>query len=167
MLEGIAGWLSRTPLSALFADTHHLATWLIIPASEIVHIVCVGIVVVCGGLLNLRLLGLMANEVPFARLATRLLPWIWAALTVLFLTGVIVTVAEPGRELLNISFRTKMVMLLLAVAITLIYEGAIMRVPMYWENTPEHRRVARLLACASLILWIGIVAAGRLIAYTA
>jgi hypothetical protein len=93
------------------------------------------------------------------------MPWIWSALTILFITGTIQTIAEPGRELLNLGFKTKMVLLTITVAITLLYERTIKKDPNYWEHSLERRKIAHVLATVSLVAWIGIVTAGRLIAY--
>jgi hypothetical protein len=35
----------------------------------------------------------------------------------------------------------------------------------YWEASRDRRNTARALATLSLVLWVAIVAAGRLIAY--
>ena len=165
MLQGFTEWLTGTGASAMFSDTTRFATWLIIPVSQCVHLICVAIVMISVGMLNLRLLGVAGTRQSFAELAVHLMPWIWADLTVLFVTGTIQTVAEPGRELLNVGFKTKMVLLMCAVAITLVYENTVKKDPNYWERSPERRKMAQVLASISLVLWIGIASAGRLIAY--
>jgi len=165
MLQGFTEWLTGTEASAVLSDTTQFATWLIIPVSQCIHLICVAIVMISVGLLNLRLLGVAGARQSFAQLADHLMPWIWAALTVLFITGTIQTVAEPGRELLNIGFKTKMVLLMCAVAITVVYQTTIRKDPKYWDRSPERRKMAQMLASISLVLWIGIAAAGRLIAY--
>jgi hypothetical protein len=165
MLEGFNAWLEGTPLTGLFSDTTHFQTWLIIPVSQCIHLLSIAVLLISVGTLNLKLLGLTGRGQSFAQLASDLMPWIWTSLIVLFLTGTVQTIAEPGRELLNIGFRTKMILLAMAVAITLIFESTVKRDPRYWEHSPERRNMARLLATVSLVLWIGIAAAGRLIAY--
>src|SRR5579864_9142685 len=165
MLEGFTEWLTGTEASGVFSDTTQFATWLIIPVSQCIHLICVAIVMISVGVLNLKLLGVAGTRQTFAQLAGHLMPWIWAALTVLFITGTVQTVAEPGRELLNIGFKTKMVLLVCAVAITLIYENTARKDPNYWERSTERRKKAQALASISLVMWIGIAAAGRLIAY--
>lgn len=165
MLEGFTEWLGATQLSLVFSDTTQMKTWLIVPVSQSIHILCVTVVMLSVAMLNLRLLGTAGTRLSFAQLASSLLPWIWAALIGLFVTGVVQTIAEPGRELLNIGFRTKMAMLLITVAITLYYEHTLKQDPKYWEVTPERRRLGKTLAAVSLVLWFGIAAAGRLIAY--
>ena len=165
MLEDFSEWLTQTQLSAFFADTTHLSTWLIIPLSQTIHILGVAVVMISVGVLNLHLLGIAGTRRSFAQLAGQLIPWIWGALIVLFVTGALQTIAEPGRELLNLGFRVKMVLLLIVAAITLIYQITLGKDPHYWEYTVQRRQAARTLATISLVLWVGIAVAGRLIAY--
>jgi hypothetical protein len=165
MLEDFSQWLTHTPLSTSLADTTHLSTWLIIPVSQSIHILSVAVVMISVGVLNLHLLGIVRTRQTFAQLASHLIPWIWGALVVLFITGAIQTIAEPGRELLNVSFRVKMLMLLMTVGVILIYQVTVRKDPNYWEHSPQRRQTARMLATISLVLWVGIAAAGRLIAY--
>ena len=164
MLQELSTWLTETDLNAFLSDTTHIETWLIIPVSQTIHILAVAIVMICVAVLNLRLLGFAGGRESFAQMASRLMPWVWGALIALFLTGLIQTLAEPGRELLNISFQIKVVLLLIVAAITAFYQQALKRDPNYWSS-PEHRQMGQFLASVSLVLWIGIAVAGRLIAY--
>jgi hypothetical protein len=165
MVQQFTDWLSGTAASNFLADTTQLKTWLIIPISQSIHILSVAIVMISVAVLNLRLLGIGGNRQSFAQLASHLMPWIWGALFALFLTGTLQTIAEPGRELLNIGFRIKMALLVVTVAITLYYQLTLKKDPKYWEISLERRRLGHVLATVSLVLWFGITAAGRLIAY--
>ena len=165
MLQEFSDWLTQTDLNAFLSDTTHIETWLIIPVSQSIHIMAVAVVMICVAVLNLRLLGFAGGHRSFAQMAARLMPWVWGGLIALFATGVIQTMAEPGREILNISFQIKLVLLVIVAAITVFYQRALKKDPAYWENSPEHRRMGQLLASVSLVLWIGIAVAGRLIAY--
>jgi hypothetical protein len=165
MLQEFSDWLTQTDLNAFLSDTTHVQTWLIIPVSQSIHIMAVAVVMICVAVLNLRLLGFAGGRQTFAQMAARLMPWVWGGLLALFVTGVIQTLAEPGRELLNISFQIKLVLLAIVAVITIFYERALKKDPSYWENSPEHRRMGRFLASVSMVLWIGIAVAGRLIAY--
>ena len=165
MIEKLSQWLSETQLNAWLSDTTHLSTWLVIPVSQSIHILSVAVVMISVGVLNLNLLGVAGNRQNFAPLAKRLIPWIWGALIALFITGTIQTIAEPSRELLNVTFRAKMIMLLMTLVITLIYQVTINKDPRFWELSPQRRQTGRGLAMLSLVLWVGIAAAGRLIAY--
>lgn len=156
MLPNFCNWLSSTPLSLKIQTI----LW-IIPAVQTVHILCVSIVMSTMAMLDLRLVGLTGKSQPVSRAVGRWVPWVWGALPVMLLTGCILIVGEPTRELMNPYFRAKMAMLAIVVAITLfVYlrnkDGA------YWESRAI---VAKFAGGVSLLLWVGIVAAGRWIAY--
>jgi hypothetical protein len=68
MLQGFADWLSLTSANAVFSNTNEFWTWLIIPVSQCIHIVCVAIVMMSVGLLNMRLLGFAGKRQSFAQL---------------------------------------------------------------------------------------------------
>ena len=165
MLQEFSDWLSQSSLTALFSDTTHIETWLIIPVSQSLHILGVAIIMISVGMLNLQLLGVGVSRQSFGKLCRQLVPWIWAALILLLITGVVQTIAEPTREIMNITFRTKMVMLLVTIAITALYQIRVNKDLTYWERSPERQNLGRLLASVSLVLWVGILAAGRVIAY--
>lgn len=165
MLQEFSDWLARSELSALFSDTTRLETWLIIPLSQSLHILGIAIVMIAVGMLNLQLLGFRVTRQSFAQHSARWMPWIWTGMAVLLITGVVQTIAEPTREIMNHTFRIKMVMLAIVLAITVAYRRQVKTDPKYWERTNERRTLAYSLASLSLVLWLGIVAAGRLIAY--
>ncbi len=165
MFQGFVEWLEQTPASLFLSDTTGFWTWLIIPISQCIHIISIAVLLISVGLLNLKLLRLNSSRQSFAQLAGTLMPWIWSSLIVLFVTGTVQTVAEPGRELLNIGFKVKMVLLAAVVLVTLFYERSVNRDPQFWEFSPQRRRMGQMLASVSLILWIGIATSGRLIAY--
>ena len=165
MLQDLSDWLEQTALHTIFSDTTRLETWLIIPLSQTIHIIGVAIVMTAVGMLNLQLLGIRVTKQSFAELSAGWMPWIWSGMVVLLLTGVVQTIAEPTRELMNNTFRIKIIMLVIAVAITVLYRTQVRKDPKYWERPGERRTAAYALASLSLVLWLGIVAAGRLVAY--
>jgi hypothetical protein len=165
MLQELSDWLTQTPLHPFLSDTTRLETWLIIPVSQTLHILGVAIVMIAVGMLNLQLLGVRVTRQSFAELSAQWMPWIWSAMAVLLITGVVQTIAEPTRELMNNTFRIKIIMLVIAVAITVVYRAQVKKDAKYWERSGERRTWAYALASVSLVLWFGIVAAGRLIAY--
>jgi Family of unknown function (DUF6644) len=160
MMQRLCDWLAATRLSQAFAG----ADWFV-PAVQTVHILAIAAVLTMLVTLHLRMLGLMRNAPPLQRLAVSYLPWIWRGLAVLLVSGVLLTVTEPGRELLNVSFRVKMLLVLALVALTLVLQRGLRRDPQFWDVSPVRRRLGGALALGSLLLCIGIVAAGRLIAY--
>lgn len=160
MMQRLCDWLSATWLSQLFGN----ASWFV-PAVQTVHILAIAALLTMLVTLHSRVLGLMRRAPPLPRLAAGYLPWIWCALGVLFVSGVLLTITEPGRELLNPSFRIKMLLVLVLVALTLLLQSGLRRDPQFWSASPLRRGLGSVIAVSSLLLCIGIVAAGRLIAY--
>jgi hypothetical protein len=165
MLETFAEWLSTSYLNSLFADTTRTATWLIVPTSQSIHIIAVAILMMSVLIINCRILGIAGTRQPLARLSAQLTPWIWPALIVLLLTGTIQTIAEPMRELLSTTFWLKMGMLAITLVITVVTASFLRRDAHFWERSRARRVTLKGLATLSLVLWVAIVAAGRLIAY--
>jgi hypothetical protein len=159
-LHAFCQWLSETPLSLTIQNV----SW-IIPSVQTVHIACIAIVISSVFMMDLRLLNLAGRQQPTASYAARFLPWIWYTLPVLLLTGTILIIGEPSRSLENPAFQLKMVLLIGAMIATAILHRPIGREPAYWELTPRHQATAKVVAVISLTLWIGIVFAGRWIAY--
>jgi hypothetical protein len=159
-LDAFCRWLSLTDLSQTIQATE----WLI-PALQTVHILAIAIVIACALMVNLRLMGLGAADQSIAAVAARFLPFLWASLPVLLLTGGVLIIAEPARALENPVFVFKMACLLAVMAMTLGCQIALARQPIAWERSGSARLVARLIALSSLMLWVAIIFAGRWIAY--
>jgi uncharacterized membrane protein len=153
-------WLSNTPASLLIQSVD----W-IIPLVQSVHIMAVTIVVGSVLMVDMKLLGVVGRGAPISASTRRFLPWIWVALVVLLITGTILTVAEPRRELINNVFRLKMALIVLACAVTGGFQLAVSRNAQAWGDAPSKRWSARLLAIGTLAIWLGIIMCGRWIAY--
>ncbi len=159
-LHGFAQWLGQPPVSQVIQNV----SW-IIPSVQSIHILCISIVISAVFMVDLRLLGVIGRSQPVAAYTSRFLTWIWPTLVILLISGSILITGEPTRSLENPAFQTKMVLLILAMATTLGLQLPTHKDPAYWELTKGHRMSARALAVLSLVLWVGIVFAGRWIAY--
>ena len=159
-IAAFCDWLSNTPAS-LFIQT---VSW-IIPLVQSVHIMAVTIVVGSVLMVDMKLLGVVGRGAPISAATRRYLPWIWVALVVLLLTGSILTVAEPRRELINNVFRLKMALIVLACAVTGAFQIAVSRNAAAWGEAPSQQWSARLLAIGTLAIWLAIILCGRWIAY--
>jgi uncharacterized protein DUF6644 len=159
-LHAFAEWLATTAMS----NTIQNVTW-IIPTVQTVHIVCVALVISAVFLVDLRILGVFARAQPVAALSQRFLPWIWYVILVLLVTGTLLIIGEPTRSVTNPAFALKMAMLITVSALTLVIERPLRRDPRYWEASGGRRATVVSLAVVSLLLWSGIVFAGRWIAY--
>jgi uncharacterized membrane protein SirB2 len=156
-VQELCDWLSGTRLSLLIQNV----SW-IIPAVQSLHILSVAVVMSSMAMLDLRLMGLTGRRQSVSAMAARLLPRMWVALIVLAITGSILVIGEPDRDLPNPAFQTKMAALAAAIVLTLVVRRQIGKQESFWEARPL---AAKLAAGASLLLWLGIVVAGRWAAY--
>ncbi|MFO7276707.1 MAG: hypothetical protein DIU56_006705 [Pseudomonadota bacterium] len=161
MLESFSNWLAATALSQLFAST----SWFV-PTVQTVHILAIAAIVTAIAMINIRLLGVVRRGPDLPHIARSFLPWVWIALAVLFVTGVLLTITEPARELQNGTFWLKMLLIVALVLLTLLVQRSVRRDPGYFSSTSGRRRLGAAIGAANLLLCAGIVAAGRLIAYT-
>lgn len=135
------------------------------PIIQTVHIL--GITAIMGStvLLDLRLLGVALRGYRVSELIGRLMPWTWAALPFMFVSGIVFVLARPQRYAMNPVFRAKFLILLPAILVTLAFHLVSMRDREFWEASPGRRAVGKAVAAVSLLLWLGVVMAGRWIAY--
>ncbi len=160
MLDGFCDWLSNTAVSTAFQS------WTsFVPLVQTAHILAIGVLLVAAFTMSFRLLGLSRSPQSLALMTERAMPWTWGALMVLLCTGVLLTITEPSRELLNIAFRTKMAMVVLLAAALYLHQSRMRADAAYWTSSSGRRRSARALGIALLLLGTLIVIAGRWIAY--
>lgn len=160
MIQEFCDWLSRTSVSVAFQS----ATWFV-PAVQTVHIICIAILLTSVYVVSFRLIGLTRAGQPLAAVIARSTPWVWTSLCVLLATGILLTITEPSRELLNWVFRVKMLMVTALAAILLAVQIRTRGHPEYWIESTARRLTARALGIAAVIIGAGIVTAGRWIAY--
>ncbi len=151
----IIDWLSSTSLSQLIQTT----SWAI-PGIQVVHIICLATLFALALNLALRIAGLGLAAEPLASLAGRFVPAMWICLVVLLLSGALLIIAEPFRTITNPVFYLKMSLLMVAIALTFWLASVARRRPE--KPAPIHVAVATL----SMLIWAGIIVAGRYIAYT-
>ena len=160
MIEQFCDWLSRTGVSVAFQS----ANWFV-PLVQTVHIIAIAILLTTVYVVSFRLVGITRGAQPLATLSARSAPWIWTALCVLLASGILLTITEPARELLNWVFRLKMLMVSALAAILWMVQSRMRRNPQYWTESPVRRRAARAIGIAAIVVGAGIVTAGRWIAY--
>ncbi|WP_312513996.1 DUF6644 family protein [Massilia sp.] len=134
--------------------------WLY-PVVEIVHIVGFSVLVGAVAMFDLRLLGL-GRTLPVRDLARHLLLWSWLALLLIVPSGLLMFSTQP--ELLdNRVFVLKLALIAAAGLNALAFHAGPWRRAQHWGAAPPAS--ARLHAGVSLLLWIGVIACGRLLAY--
>jgi hypothetical protein len=159
-LTGFCSWLQQTS----FSQTLQNVEW-IVPAVQTIHILAIGAVISSALIINLRLFGILATDQPLARVSARYLRVIWCTLPILLVTGSLLITAEPLRSLGSPAFQLKMAMLVSVSIILLVYQSSLARIAPGALRSAEAPRRGGVLTVASLLLWIGIIFAGRWIAY--
>jgi hypothetical protein len=160
-LSEFCRWLAATSLSHTIQETG----W-IIPALQTIHILSVALVFSSAILVDLRIWRLLERDVPLPEVAQRFLPAIWPVLLILLITGSLLIVGEPRRSLLNFTFYLKMALLAVAITLTVGLQRSISSSPNFWDRDRWRRMAGRFAATVSILVWCGILFAGRWIAYT-
>jgi len=167
----ISGWLQSLAQSLSHSQAHDVAVHLLSnvpglpPIVQTFHILAIAAVMGSVVMIDLRVLGLALRSQRTEELLGRLMPWMWWALSVLLLSGAMFVLARPARYFSNPVFGLKFALLLPAVLAAGLLQMLDRRHPGLWEQ-PSKRRAAKSMAAMSLLLWIGVVLAGRWIAYS-
>ncbi len=109
------------------------ANWFV-PLVQTVHIIAIAILLTSVYVVSFRLIGLTRGAQPLAALTARSAPWFWTTLCVLLVSGLLLTITEPARELLNWAFRVKMLMVLALAGILWLVQLRMRQNPEYWTE---------------------------------
>ena len=148
-------WLQALPISE-----HIGFTWWF-PLLESIHVLAIGLVVGTILMVDLRLLGLAATRYPASRVTRELVPWTWIGFVVAFITGFGMFMAGATRYVENPAFQIKFMLLPLAALNMVWFQFRTMRTISSWDDTNVLPTTAKLAGATSLLLWIGVLLAGR------
>lgn len=149
---GLMQWIAGSAL----ANAMNGPEW-VFPTVESIHFLGFAFLVGTIAIVDLRLLGLGMRQ-PAGDLERRFAPWTYAGLAMMLTTGPAMFSADAVIYSLNPSFRIKMMCLATALLFNFTLHRAVAR-----RNRTG--AAARLAACVSLLLWTGVVGAGRMIAF--
>jgi hypothetical protein len=155
-----AEWLTQTSPSHSFR-VHE--SWLI-PGVQSIHIIGIAVIIGSVFMIVLRILGWAGTDQTLRQTADRFGPWLTWALGLQLVTGIVMIIAEPVRELVNFSFWTKMVFVAVATVLSVIFLVTLPNHERQWE-TLVHRRSIKSLAILTFLIFLCIIVLGRLIAY--
>ena len=154
-----AQWLELTPVSVTIKSI----SW-IVPLVQSIHIVAIAIVFGSVLMIALRVLGLVRVDQAPAAVLARFSPWITRGLGVLLLTGAILLVGEPIREIMSLSFWLKMSLIVIGVISASVFRRTLAAAVS--GGAPAHfSGVTKGVAMATVLLWLMIIFLGRAIAY--
>ena len=139
------------------------STW-IFPALECVHIYSMVLLVSIFAVFDLRLLGFSLGGQAtdsLSRLSSRLLRWGWLCFGINFVTGSLLFSSEAIKMVGNWAFQLKMGLIFAA----LLTHTVVLRKSVKWEGLVSMPLQAKLMGSFSLLLWVGVIAASRWIAF--
>ena len=155
-------WLVWLESSAV-AVAMRQSAWLY-PIVEIVHIV--GFVVLVGAALmfDARLLG-RSPKLPVSGLERHLLFWARGSLLLVLPTGALMFTAHATEMATNTAFRLKLMLVVAAFLNAAVFHRWPFRTVGDWDTEVHAPIAARVNGALSILLWLGVIACGRLIAY--
>src|ERR1035437_7886719 len=116
-------------------------------------------------LVDVRLLGLALRKYTVSELLNQMRPLKRVGFLILIACGLLMAGCKPEDYYYNAFFRTKLTLLLLVGAHALIFHRGVYGNTAELDAAPRMPAQAKLAAALSLILWTGLVIAGRGIGY--
>lgn len=151
-------WLEN---SAFFSWVRESPSLLAFPTIIFLHTLGLGFLVGINMAICLRMLGI-GSQIPLTGLR-KLLPLMWGGFVVNAISGLILMIQDASTKLINPVFYIKLVIIALGVVTFQFINRRVFRDPLL-DKRPMGS-TEKFLAVASIVLWIGAITAGRLMAY--
>lgn len=157
---GFLEWLAETAFSRYLRES--LWTY---PIVETVHVLTLCLFLGFTVLLDLRLLGVALRRTPASEAVRRLEPGIAVGFASMLASGGLLFAGDPVKFYGSIFLRIKLGMIVLAGLNLLLFHATVYRGVSGWDRDAALPAGAKAAAIVSLVLWCGVVAMGRAIAY--
>jgi len=113
----------------------------------------------------LRILGWAGMDQTLRQTTSRFGPWLTGGLWLMLVTGILMVIGEPVRELVTFSFWLKMFLVAVSTVVVTIFQSSLRKHEQRWEDTLVQRGSIKGLAIVTFLIWVCIIILGRLIAY--
>jgi uncharacterized membrane protein len=150
-LEEFWTWIEMTPLAARIGES----AWF--PFLESMHVLSAMFVVGTVLMADLRLLGWSARRYSVTLITDEVVPWTWGAFVIAVVTGVGLLMPRASSYVANPAFLTKVVLLALALVNMLTLH--------FFALRTDRVRLQMTTGACSLLVWAGVVLAGRWIGH--
>jgi hypothetical protein len=158
----ICQWLQNESIGTSIRES----VWTF-PLIETVHLLAlafsVGIIV----LVDLRLIGVAMKDQPVTEVFGRLQPMALKGFAINVVSGLVLFWSEPMKCYNSFFFRAKLVMLFILGVNAILFSATTYKSIASWDKTVLTPVPARIAGWVSLVLWTGVIIAGRAIAYYA
>ena len=153
-------WMNQIPFSVWLREED----WPF-PVIETIHLLGLGLSVGTIMWVDLRLLGLVTRQHKVSDIVGQLEPLAIVGFIVMFLSGLLLFIAEPLKCYNTVAFQLKVVMLLLTGLNVWYFHAKVYPGVAAWDDAAAVPRPARMVGLVSMVLWFGIIIAGRWTAY--
>lgn len=153
--------VSDTSWSAQLQGSERL--WMLLEGTHVLTLMLfVGTIL----FVDLRLLGLAFRGSPVSKVTDTLLPYTVVGFVVMVITGLGLFYAKPFDYYHNFLFRVKLGLVLAAAINIFLFHYRVQADRKQWDSRARPPVTARAAAALSLVLWVGVIAAGRYVAYS-
>jgi hypothetical protein len=150
-------WCYTTPVGEGIRES----TWMF-PVIEAVHLLGFGLTAGAVLLVDLRLLGVGLSRQPAAELWANAKPWMLGSLTLMFVSGIPLVLAESMKCYYSFAFWIKMTALFLVILFTF----TIVRQVTQTSPAADRPRLRKFTAFTSMGLWFLVAWGGRWIGFS-
>jgi hypothetical protein len=158
MINTMLHWFENSSWSVAIRQS----IWLY-PMLEIVHIAGIALLVGPAIMFDLRLLG-FSKDIPVSSLARHLLPWSRRGLLLIVPSGLLLFITNAVTLWYDPLFQFKILLLIVAGLNALIFHHFTFRSVIAFDHTTLPS-AAKVTAAISILVWLAIIACGRLLAY--
>jgi hypothetical protein len=137
----------------------------VFPLIEGTHIMALSLSVGLILMLDLRLLRFAFRSERGSKVMHQVMPWALPGFAIMFLTGVVLFLAQAESVYMNNYFRVKMLMLVALGVNAAVYQFEFYPNMAAWDLGDTVPAGAKATAVISLVFWMVVIACGRLMAY--
>jgi hypothetical protein len=159
----ITPWLKALEDSGLATAIRNSA--YLFPSLEAVHVIALSVVLGTITVVDLRLLGFASKARSAERVSMEVLKWTWGGFALAVLTGFVMFTTNARVYAHNTAFLIKLVLLALAGLNMLVFHLTAARTMDRWDRDAAPP-IGKTSAILSLVLWVAVVFAGRVIGFT-
>ena len=164
MLQQLRDFISYFENSALADNIRE--NDVLFPLIESLHVVSICLVVGSIFSVDLRLLGLASTDRSVSRVMNGILPLTWTAFAVAVASGSLLFISNATKYLENGYFDAKILLICAAGLNMAMFHALTAKDLPRWENDTRLPLPARLAGGLSILLWVAVVACGRMIGFT-
>ena len=135
------------------------------PLIEGTHIMALSLSVGLILMLDLRLLRLAFQGERVSKVMHQVMPWALPGFAIMFVTGLVLFLAQAESAYTNNYFRVKMLLLVALGANAAVYQWKFYPNMAAWDLGEAVPAGAKVIAVLSIVLWMVVIACGRLMAY--